>query len=222
MCARRGKTWYSLVDLWAALDLITWWTFPTVYAQETKYLWKYALRSSYPPPPKTKCLQQSQGHSKLWLQAGYHQLPGCPHQRRPLLLSPRGRNSLRFPCTPTMGVPAPPRPVLPLVIQGWQPCSAAPFHPPQGPGQPPPQAPVTGEAGEEEKQGVDEEGVGDSDNGAQGNGPAGVLQLPWRERGRRGDISHLPSLTFLSPQRSHQGTGWQPYTPRGQQAGTLT
>lgn len=43
----------------AALHLITWWTFPTLYAQEAICFWKYKLtRKPFPTPPPNKSLQQ--------------------------------------------------------------------------------------------------------------------------------------------------------------------
>lgn len=76
--------------------------------------------------------------------------------------------------------------------------------------------PVTGEAGEEEEQDVDEEGVGNGNDCAQWNGPAGVLQLPWRDRNREREAS-LP----ITPTSLTVAT-LTPYTPRPRAGSHLT
>lgn len=58
--------------------------------------------------------------------------------------------------------------------------------------------PVTGEAGEEEEQNVDEEGVGNGNDCAQWNGPAGVLQLPWSDRSRERERGQPSYHTYLA------------------------
>lgn len=110
----------------AALGLITWWTFLTVSAQESKYLWKYKLIRKPSPTPKPSATAVP-GTQQYWLRAGDQHLASCPHLWwRQLLLSPSGRNSLQ-----QRGY-LPPQPLLPWVIQMWQPCPTAPLHPLKG------------------------------------------------------------------------------------------
>ena len=95
---------------------------------------------------------------------------------------------------PSFHTPQPCRhlpPPLPASASFGEPGVTTPFPHPTPPHA---QAPVTREAGEEEKQDVDEESIGNSNDRAQRNGPAGVFQLPWREGSRGGGSSTSPHI----------------------------